>query len=77
MACWTFLIWEYTHNQIIKIRVKLNKENEILEKNIVDLKDYIKFSKNNNNTLGEEIASIRSETLRSNKCESYKSLKMK
>lgn len=60
---------------MFKLNVKLNKENDKLEKNIIDLKDDSKFLENNNKILGKEISSIRREWLISNKCESYESLK--
>lgn len=36
------------------LSVKLNKENDKLEKNIIDLKDYIELLENRNKVLGEE-----------------------
>lgn len=54
---------------------KLTKQNDKLEKNIIGLKDHIEFLKNSNKILCEEISSIRSEYLKTNKCESCEPLK--
>lgn len=43
-----------THNRMFK----LTKENEKLEKNIIDLKDYVECLENSNKILCEEISSI-------------------
>lgn len=41
---------------MFKINVKLSKENEQLEKSIIELKYYIQFIKNSNKVLENEIA---------------------
>lgn len=64
-----------TYNQMFKLNVQLSKVNDKLEKNIIDLKGDSQFLENRNKILGKEISSIRRESLISNKCESYESLK--
>lgn len=39
---------------MFELSVKLNKENDKLEKNIIDLKDHIELLENRNKILGEE-----------------------
>lgn len=51
---------------MVKISVKLAKENKKLEKKIINLKDYVELLENDNKILKEEITSIRSNFLRSN-----------
>lgn len=43
-----FEVNSLSHNQLFKLIVKLAKKNEKLEKNIVDLKDYVEFLPNSN-----------------------------
>lgn len=49
---------------MFKFSVNINKDNDKLKKKIVDLKDYIEFLENRNKIIGEEMASIRRESLK-------------
>lgn len=49
------MVTSLTHDQMFKIICDLVKENDKLEKNIVDIKNYIEFLENTNKILGEEI----------------------
>lgn len=51
-----------TYDQIFKFSVRLGIVSDKLEK-MIDLKGYIRFLENINKILGEEIESIRSESL--------------
>lgn len=53
------------HCQLFKLSVKLAKENEKLEKIIIDLKDYSQFLENRNKFLYEDFSIIISESLKS------------
>lgn len=68
---------------MFKLRVKLSKENDKLERSIilrkkqifklsVKLSNYIEFMENNDKAFGNEIIEIRRELV---KCETYASLK--
>lgn len=49
---------------MFKLSVKLSKDNEKLEKIIVEFKEYIEFLENKNKVLGEEIYNIIDQSLK-------------
>lgn len=54
-----------TNKQIFKLSVKFNKYNEKLERRIIDFKVYIEFLVSRNKIIGEEIANIKNQSLKS------------
>lgn len=65
-----FEVTSLTRWELFKVGTKLVKDIEKLEMNNIDLNGYIEFLKNKNQIFGEEISSIRSESLQSDNCES-------
>lgn len=54
-----------TNKQMFKLSVKFNKYNEKLERRIIDFKEYIEFLVSRNKIIGEEIANIKNQSLKS------------
>lgn len=60
-----------------KLSFNISRDNERLGNSIIDFNQYVEFLKNSNKVFGEEIYSIRNEYLKPEKCEEYKSLRIK
>lgn len=65
-------VTKLSYKQLFKLNAKLIKEHDKIEKGNVDLKDYIKFLENSNETLKYEITNIRNQV---GTCETYDSMK--
>lgn len=63
-----------TYKKMFKLSVKLSKENEKLERSILELKDYINFKENSDKVLENEIVEIIRQSV---KCETHVSWKNK
>lgn len=60
---------------MFKLNVKLTKDNDKLENHIICFEEFVEFFENSDKILGEEIVSIKSESLKSDQCKSCESLK--
>lgn len=56
-----------TYKQIFKLCVNISRDNDKLENSIIYFKEHFNFFENRNKVLGEEIANITNETLKSEK----------
>lgn len=62
----------FSYKKLFKIKTKLIKEYDKIEKRHLDIKDYIEFLENNNEMLRYEMTNFKNQA---NKCETCVSMK--